>query len=276
MTVNMGTVWDRATEFLSSTARGWWPVALLAIFVPRAIGDVAQLASDTLGQGAAQGIALAAVLIALWGQLVIVALALDPERGIAAARRIATGGFGRAVLVMLVLFVAVMVLIGPVIGTLVASGMDLTQLAGGTQASAPDLSGGAAVFLGLYGLALCVVVLFVGARLVPLYPVILAEARGPGAITRSFAITRGLTWKLVGVLILFCIVLAVAAAAARSVAGVIVGLIFPASGAVTPGAVAGALAGALVTTIFSVIVAAYSAKLYRAVAAAPAGAVDIA
>lgn len=277
MTVNMGTVWDRASEFLGGRARGYWLVALVAIFVPRAIANIAQLTAATGGKGMAPAIVLVASLVALWGQLAIVAQALDPAGDAAAARAAATRGYGRALLAMAILFVAILVLVAPLIGMLVASGVDLTaMMSGGTQGIQPDMSGGMAAGFAIYVLAILVVGLFAGARLIALYPVVLAEGRGAGAIARSFAVTRGLTWKLVGVLLLFGIVFAVAGAAARSVAGVIAGLLFPASGDLTPASVTGAVAGALVTTAFAVVVAAFSAKLYRAVVAAPAGAAEIA
>ena len=273
MSVNMGTVRDRTTEFLGDHFRALFPIALLAIFVPQAVGDVLQLSADSIGQGMVQVIGLLLVLVTLWGQLAIVAFGLNPDAGRAAAQSEATRGYGRAVLVMILVFIAIMVLLIPIFGVLAASGVDLTQLAGGqAQASAPDISPGAGAFIGLYVLVFLIVVAFVSARLVALYPAVLAERRGINAIGRSFAITRGLTWKLIGVLVLFMIVFAVSAIAARSVFGVIVGLIFPAQGTLTPATVTGAIFGALVSTAFSLIISAFSAKLYRAVVPASAGA----
>ena len=268
MIVNMGTVWDRTTEFLSDNLSALTPVALAAIFLPQAISNALEQASPAFGVGVVQVVGLVCALITLWGQLAIVALALDPDAGSRSAQAAATRAYGRALLVMIVLFVAVAVLALPILGVLAASGVDLTQWAGtGAVAMAPDISLGAGTFLSLYGIALLIVLLFVAVRLVPVYPVILAEGKGLAAIGRSFAVTRGITWKLVGVYLLFLLVFAVAAGAARSVFGSIVGLIAPGDGPFAAAAIVTALVGALVTTVFTVVVAAFSAKLYRAVIA---------
>jgi len=275
MTVNMGTIWDRTTRFLGDNLRAALPVVTLAILLPQAVGGIVQLGAASIGQPAAQGIGLILTLIALWGQLFLIAFALRPEAGTQAAGTVATGGYGRALLVMLVLFVVLLLLLVPPAIVLAGSGVDLAQLASGQPpATEPDISIGAGLFLGLYTIALLIVALFVMARFTPLYAVLLAERRGLGAIGRSIAITRGLTWKLVGVWLLFLLVFVVASAAARSVLGVIVGLIFSSDAVFSPAAVVGAIAAALVTTGFTVIVAAFSANLYRAVVPAPVGAAD--
>ena len=67
----------------------------------------------------AHGIALVCMLIALWGQLAVVALALDPDGGRSRAAAAATGSFARAVGAMLIVFAAAVVLALPIIGVLV-------------------------------------------------------------------------------------------------------------------------------------------------------------
>lgn len=276
MTVDMGTIWDRTTRFLGDNLRAWLPVLLLAIFIPQTVSDILQLASASVGQATAQVAGLLLALVGLWGQLFVVALALDPGAGAAAARATATGGLVRALIVMLALFVVAIVLLAPLGVVLAMGGVDLTQLNGQTQQLSPDLSTGARLFLGLYFLALLIVALFVTARLVPLYPVVLGERLSLGAIGRSFAVTRGMTWKLIGVLLLFVVVFAVAAVAARSVIGVIVGLIAPADGTLTPAAVVSAILGALVTALFTLVIAVFSTQVYRAVVPGRAAVVDAA
>lgn len=271
MTVNMGAVWDRTSEFLRGNVSALAPVALGAIFLPQAVSDVVSQAASAIGTGMAPVIGLLCSLVTLFGQLMIVAMALGPDIGRSAARTEARRGYGRALLVMIVLFAAIAALSLPILGVLAASGADLAQLAIGTgNLAMPDMSPGASAFLGLYVVIVLVVLLFIGARLAPIYPVILAERKALGAIGRSLAVTRGITWKLVGVYLLFFVVFAVAAAAARSVSGVIVGLIAPGDGPFTAAAIVTALVGALISTAFAVVVAAFSARLYRAVTGAAA------
>jgi hypothetical protein len=271
MMVNMGTVWDRTTEFLSDNLSAMAPVALAAIFLPQFVGDVVNQVGPSLGAPVMQVVGLISALVGLWGQLAIVALALDPDAGRGAARAAATRGYGRALLVMVVVFAAMAVLTLPILGVLIASGVDVARFAGtGAAATAPDISLGTGAFLGLYGIALLIVLLLVTVRLAPVYPVILAEGLGLAAIGRSLAVTRGITWKLVGVWLLFLIVFLVATGAARSVFGLVAGLLVPGEGPFTAASIVAALAGALITTAFTTIVAAFSAKLYRAVTRASA------
>ncbi|MCQ4504282.1 hypothetical protein NON27_29320, partial [Vibrio parahaemolyticus] len=69
------------------------------------------------------------------------------------------------------------------------------------------------------------VLLFVGARLLPLYAVVLRERLGLGAIDRAWRLTRRHTWRLVGAVLLFMIVVMIASWAAQAVAGLVTALV---------------------------------------------------
>src|SRR5439155_1604352 len=81
--VSMGTVWDRATEFLSDNLAAIFPLALFAIFIPSAISQsVAPLA--VLSASTALGIQVLSIglaTVSLWGKIAIMALALDAAAG---------------------------------------------------------------------------------------------------------------------------------------------------------------------------------------------------
>ena len=269
MTINMGTVWDRTTQFLTGTRRALTPIVLIAIFVPQLVTELAGQAHAALGDMPAQGLGLAGTVAGIWGQLAVVALALDPDAGRGAAQRAATRAFVPALLLMLLLFVAFAVLAVPIVATLVAAGADLSLFGRGAAVTpgSLNLSTGAGVFLTLYSLAVAIVVLVLSVRIIPLYPVLIAEGRGIGAIGRAIRVSRGIAWKLAGVWILFLVVFAVAAGAARTVFGSITALIASDGGGFGAVAIVTAIAGAVVGTIFSLIVAAFSAKVYRAVTA---------
>ena len=108
--VNMGNVWDRATEFLSDNLGAVVPVALLTIFVPQSISGAIKLAGTAVAPGLGQAIVLALLLPILWGQLAITALALRPDAGRGAAQSTATRRFLQYLLAMLILFGAIVVL----------------------------------------------------------------------------------------------------------------------------------------------------------------------
>lgn len=264
--VKMGDVWDRTVEFLGDNLPEILPIALFAIFLPTSISGSLEGLQATAGRGPAIALGVLSVglaIIQLWGQLAIAALAIDGGIG-RHAGRVATARLLPAIGVYLILFVALFLLFVPAVAILVAGGVDLTALGAGDSAlqqAAPGTIGIAATYM----IAMAVVALFVAARLIVLTPVIVAERRGVGAFGSSFALTRGLTWKIVGVLILFAIVAIVAILAAQTVFGSILGLIAGGDGPVTVASVITAVVVAAVTTAFTVLASAFTAKLYVAV-----------
>lgn len=263
--VNMGNVWDRTTEFLSDNLGAVLPIALVAIFVPQSISGAIKLAGTGINQGVGQGIVLALLLPILWGQLTITALSLEPAAGRRAAQSIATRRFGHALLAMLILFAVILILAVPIVATLVASGVDLKALAGPAPGAQPDLSGGTAAFLGLYGLAWLVFAAFVSVRFsLLLFPVVAAEGGVVAALRRSFALSNGIAWKLLGVALLFGLVMGVASLAVTSVFGTLFKFLAPDAGPFSVGSVIVAILGGLVTTAYYVLQSVFMAKVYRA------------
>lgn len=262
--VKMGTVWDRAIEFLSDHVAIIVPIALLAIFVPTSItGSLSPLWS-TAGSGLKALLAvlsLAFAAVGVWGQLAISALAIDPAAG-RGAGRVATARLLPALGVYLVLAILLGLLVLPIGFILAASGTDIMQLRMANPASLPA---GVAGTVALYGIVLLIAVLFLGARLALTTPVIVAERRGLGAIPRAFALSRGLTWKLVGVILLYLVVANVASLAAQSVFGSILGLLSRGEGPVTVASVITAVVVAAVQAAFTVLATAFLAKLYVAI-----------
>jgi hypothetical protein len=261
--VDMGNVWDRTTEFLSDNVGALVPIALGAMLLPNTVNALVGGAGPTISSTVVQVIALVCALIALWGQLAVIALALDPDGGAPRAMSAATRSFGRAIGAMLILFVILALIAAPVISVLLANGLDLSALGAGGMARL-HLSGGAATFVSLYSIVLTIVVLFVAVRLALLYPVIVAEGGLVAAIRRAWALSRGMVWKMIGVWLLFVIVYLVAAAAITSGIGTVIGLLTDTRNAFSAGRIVVAILSGAVTTAFTLIVAAFSAKLYRA------------
>ncbi len=87
--VTMSAVWDRTTEFLSDNLGKVAPIAALTILLPGAVTEI--LAPLKEGDGAGYGLGLGiltlvAALVTVWGELQIVALAIDPTLTPADAR----------------------------------------------------------------------------------------------------------------------------------------------------------------------------------------------
>jgi hypothetical protein len=261
--VNMGNVWDRTTEFLNDNMRAWLPIALLAMLIPHAINALVGRAGEAVDPLVAALIGLVCVLVALWGQIAVVALALDPAGGRPRAVVAATRNYLRALVAMVFVFVVLAVLALPIVGVLTASGVDLSALHNGAMARA-DLSGGAAAFVSIYALVLFVLAVVATIRLVLLYPVIVTEGGVIRAIQRSAALTGGIFWKTLGVWLLFVVVYLVASMAVTSAIGVVVGLFSPLTSPFSAGSIIVAILSGIVTTIFMLVVAAFSAKLYQA------------
>ncbi len=263
--VKMGDVWDRTTDFLGDKLSSIMPIAILAFLVPTSIStslSEVQANAEPAVQAGLGLLNIAFTILQIWGQLVILAWAVDSAIG-DRATRLATARLLPTLGVYLIVLLAFLVLMLPFVAIVVSAGVGFDQMrAGGAAALTP----GTASLLGVYGLVFVVAVLFIAARLAVLLPVIAFERRGAGAISRSFALTRGSTWRLVGVLLLYVIVVGVSALAVQLVFGAILGVLTDGEGPVTVAGVITAVAGAAVMTVFTVLATAFIGKLYVALA----------
>lgn len=274
--VSIGTVWDRTTGFVSDNLTAIVPISLLTIFVPSSVGSA--LESVTTPAHLAWVVSLASLvlmIVSLLGQLALTALVIDPASRMGAIRR----GFARlapAFGVFLIVVIGIVLLALPIAGIAIAYGATFSPVS--TNMSMAGMPEGAAGPILLYVIALVAVLLWLTARLMVATPVIVAERRGLSALKRSFAITRGMTWKLMGVVLLYAVVVTVATLAARSVFGAIFALVAGgANGELGVAQVLTAIVVSLVTTVFTVLQAVFVAQLYRAAAgdlAAPVGIVE--
>lgn len=273
--VSMGTVWDRTTEFLSDNLSAIIPIAFLAIFLPSALS--ASIKPLTAQPGATaltvQVLSLVLMIVTLWGQLAITALALDPGSGKSAATALASKRLVPVIGLMLVLLLGMFILVLPIPVALGLAGFDF-QAAMNGGAGAADLPTSVGGFLLLYCLFLTVVLIWLGARLALITPILLMEERWFGALARSFRLTRPITLKIVGVMILYVIVWGVSILAANLVFGSILRLVAEGSGPVTIGTVLTAAAVSVIGTAFSVLASAFVGRLYLAVRDAREAIVD--
>lgn len=262
----MSTVWDRTAEFLTDNLGAVLPLALLAFFVPASIvGSLANVDASDAPQLALilALIQLAFGILSLWGMLALTAMALDPDTA-PQAGNIA----GRRLLPTLAIWVAMIVVIvvlaAPV---LLVLGIDGADFFGPTRTSGLDVSPVAALGVSLYMLILIALLLWAGARLALVMPAIVAERQAFGSLARSWALTRGLTWRIVGVLLLYTLVSWVATLAAQTVFGSIFRLISGPDEGLSLSRVLTSVMAAAVQTGFTVLLPVFAAKLYLAVTA---------
>lgn len=267
--VRIGDVWDSTTDVLAGRSGLLVPIAALAFALPPILQ-----AGVRLYGGASAGVALLASLIGLaglvailWGSLAVAAVASDPATTRADAGRLARVRLGKGLAVVLVLIAAVILLTLPIVIALASTGFDFRAAAAQQAAGQmPAIAPGARLFISLYGLFLLALGLWAGARLFLLYVVVLNENRGIGALGRSIQLTRGMTAKLVGVVVVLTIAYLVASAAAQSVVGLVARLALGPQNVATALFLA-AVAGALLTAAFTTIVQVFAARLYAAIMA---------
>lgn len=265
--VKMGAVWDRTMKFIGANTGAVVTIALAAIFAPTLVGQALQLAlADGANAGAAAVavfISLAATIVSLLGQIALVALAIDATLGVGGAFAVGGRRLLPVIGVSLVMLLLFMLLFLPVFAVVFGSGADWALIQAGDPAGMPEISGGTAIFVGLYSLALLPVMFWLFARLSVLLPVIVWERLGLGAITRSFRLTSGYALKIIGVYILFIIIFFVASLAIGGVFGAIFALAAGGIQGLTVGGVLMAIITVLLSTIFTVISSVFLTKLYK-------------
>lgn len=257
--VRIGTVWDRTVDVLQGRTGILAGIALLTMVLPGVAGGVLRA---TGGAPTALGpvVAIATVLLLLYGILAITAVASDPAVDGAAAYRIAGRRLLAALGVLVVLIVAATLFFLPAVVALAVGGARMNA-AGKLDVQA--VAAGPLALSGLLALATVVAGLWLSARLVPLFGIVVNETRGLGALRRSLALTRGSTMKLIGVLILYAIVVIVLMMASTSVVGIVARLVLGGEADATVALVV-AIVSALVSALTSVVQSVFYAQFYVA------------
>lgn len=262
--VRIGDVWDRTVDVLKGRASILGSIAALTIFLPSVLRDAAMTFAPASSALIAV-LGLVALVATIWGQLAMLAVSTDPATDRREAERQATARLLPALGVVLLLGFAFVLLLIPMAVALVQSGVDFSS--GRIDPSA--IPAGLRGFLTFYFLAFIVLAFWLGARLVLVNPVILNERRGLGAIMRSVRLTRGLTWRIIGVMLLFVVIVLVTAGAIQAVTAILLRLVLGAEAIPTVTFIAGVVSAA-VTTAFTVVAAAFTAQLYVAARAGSA------
>lgn len=271
--VSMSAVWDRTTEFLSDNLAAVTPVAVGAFFVPMSLKANLQPLAETAGSSLRTGIGLVGLvlsIVTLWGTLALTAMAVEAAPPARDARRLATQRLLPAIGVSLAALAVLVALCVPFLILFAAYGVDLVAMASGVRQPLPD-----GIALPLIAGALVIVPfgLWLWTRLAAVaLPVIVAERRGIGVFGRVFALTGGAGWRIVGVFILYFAVSQVATLATKTVFGSVLRLVDQSDSAVSLASVLTSVAVGAVETIFSVLLAVFTAKLYVALRSVQAGA----
>lgn len=266
--VTMSSVWEQAVEVLRGRAGILARIAVPTLVVPALIrdgwtalnsapGTVVTVATGMVGVL----LTIAALLATFWGQIAITAVATDPATTAADASAHATRRFGPAVGVYAAALLVAVVLMIPVGVALAGAPLNLAAISRGV---APNIAPGRASFILVWFLVLLAIAIVATARLFLLTPVITNERQGLRAFARSWSLTRGMAWRIIGVVLLFALVWLLVQSAAALIVGIVVRL---AAGAGPSVAVALAVAAvnAVVTCTYVVVAAVFATQLYVAV-----------
>lgn len=250
-------VWERTVDVLRGRAAILFGIALVTLFLPAVVSAAA---AGFLGDVPAARLLtnIVSAVLMLFGMLAITAVASDPRVDRGTAYRLAANRLPAAIGVALVLLVALSLTFVPGTLALIAAGATVT--ATGMVEMQRAAAGPLALSAGLI-IAAAALLLWLGARLAPLFAVVVNERRGLGAIRRAFALTRGAAARLIGVLILYAVLVMVLSVAVRSVVGVVLQLLLDSDGAVLFGT---SVALALVSAGATVVQNAFYAQFYAA------------
>lgn len=263
--VKMGAVWERAAEFITDNLNAILPIALFAFFLPFSIrGNFARVSENGPFELALVLDLISVVfgILALWGSLTVIAMSLERGEG-GNAGAIAGKRLPAALLVWIGLLAAMIALVLPVPLLLSANGYDPQAVVQKQVTVAPAV----AWAINLYLLGLAALLVWLGARLILVSPVIVQEKKVFGALARSFQLTRGVTLRIVGVILLYVAVALVAIWATQTVFGSIFQLIAGPMTGLSLSSVLTSVMVAAVQTAFMLIVPAFTSKLYQALTA---------
>ena len=254
-TLSISQAWNETTAFLKREAGLVFPVALLLLAVPSAAMQLAMPVATVPGQPPEMGawaLLFPLVLIAsLVAGLAISHLALRPGASVAESLQVGVRRFLPLFLATLLIFVAAMVIAIPLMLLLVGS----AALSGNVAAAA----GG---FL-LFFLVFFVLALAAWVKLMFITPIAAAEQAGPIEILRrSWNLTKGHFWKLLGFVLLLFIVAMVVMIVVSMILGLFVMMLF---GGQEPGSTSYVLMtiiSALLSAVFSAVMMILLARIY--------------
>jgi hypothetical protein len=263
--ISLGRAWDESAAFVKRHAGLLFPIAFVLVAIPAAI-----LAATT--PGAEQGqlppagpwIALlaASIVLGLAGQIALTFLAV---RGDSTVGQAIGRGFRRFLPLfgaMLLVFLALLILAFFVI-------LVIALLTPGAASTPPDRDATLKVFR-ITLLLFAPLLVYLGARILPLTPTAAAEEGGPlTLLRRSFALTRGNVWRLVGFILLVAVLVVVVNLAVASVGAIVATLV---GGEIRPGSISSfivLLIGAALQTVITVYLATIIARIYVQLAGEP-------
>jgi hypothetical protein len=251
--LSLSMAWDETKAIVAHDGRLLTSVALALIALPTAISTLLTPGGMNASTGVwIDVILIIASLVALAGQLALIRLAIGPSITVGGA---IAHGMRRMPLYFLAVLLIVVVLVLAAIPfaiVLAAMGVDLEQ--------APKQIAGPVLLAALLYLAL---LLFAAVRMIMAAPAASAEHIGPiRIITRSWALTSGNSWRLLGFILIFFIGAIILLMAIQSVVVLLVSIVLGPVDPMSASALVVALVQAIVNAAISALFAVMIARLY--------------
>lgn len=251
--LSISRAWEESKDIFGRDGRLLVAVALALVVLPMVVlGLVAPSGPE---QGGLTGgiLQILVALIAMIGQLALIRLAIGPATSVGSAISHGVRRFPALLGAMLLLLCLIIVVLIPV--ALVLAAMGAVDVENPTRAIT-----GAAVGIMLL---LVIAAIAVSVKFLLTAPVASAEAAGPIAILkRSWTLTNGHYWKLLGFLLLLLIVAVILMAAAGAIGGILGALVSPGLEALSIGALVLALFTGIAQGAFTVLSAVMMARIY--------------
>lgn len=253
--LSITTAWNETAAFVKREAGLILPIALMLLAVPTAALQIAMPTPSTPGELPAAGLwllLLPLVMIAsIVGSVAITYLALRPGSSVAEGLQVGVKRFLPLFLASLLIAIAAIIVMIP-IALIVVGGAAATGSVGAATGSVVLL----VLIMMVIGVAFWV-------RIMLMTPVAAAENLGPIAlIRRSWELTRGHFWKLLGFVVLMVMVGGVAIWAISAIIGI---LVFALGGPPQPGNssfIVMTIVEALLSAIFSAFFVTMVARVY--------------
>jgi hypothetical protein len=254
--LSITTAWNETVDFLKGNFGALFTVALAFIALPSVAMQALGPAQAAAGEAPEPGLWLLffpiVIVLSIVGTLAISALALRRENVVGAAIALGFRRFLPMLGASLLLGLAALIIAVPLV---LLTGIDPEKL----RSPSPETAGSVLLFACLF----VILFLVIAVRLLLMSPVAAAERAGPvGIIRRSWELTKGHFWKLLGFVLLLAIVLMVVAAAVGAVGGILVAIV---AGKPEPGSIAALLMlliAGLVNAAWAAVFTSMIARIY--------------
>ena len=248
-TISIGAAYSEAASFLRREKRLLAPLVLALLILPVTVSQLIQPADPFAGADGLQPwmvVALVAMLVQLHGQMAVSRLAMGWNGALGEAIALALRRLPAALGALLLFFLLLALVLVPL-------NMILMLLGSGGQGAPATNSASALTLLAM---------LFAAPRILLAPAIAAAEPMGPWALVkRSWALSHGQYWRLLGFFLLFLIASLILVGAVSAVVGTLAMLAFGAPEPLSVSRLLMSLAGGLVQGIAAALYAAMAGRI---------------